>query len=93
MSELYGLYVLSHHSWSRLLVVMARAGTGVVLAAARADPGVQVTHEAGHLPRLNEKRPGALDAFIARHDIEILDNKAWNAKKAELGDAVYRERG
>ena len=31
-----------------------------------------------------------LARFIDQHAIEILDFKAWTAKKGELGEAVYR---
>jgi hypothetical protein len=33
---------------------------------------------------------GALERFIARHGIIMLEFKAWTAMKTELGDAVYR---
>lgn len=86
----YGLFVFTHHSWSKVLVVMSAEGASATAAALGADPDIAMTFEEGRLPQFAERCSGAMAAFIERHGIELQDHKAWAAKKAELGQAVYR---
>ncbi len=88
--ELYGLFVFTHHSWSKVLVVMSPEGASAAAAALGADPDIAMTFEEGRLPQFAERRSGAMAEFIARHEIDLLDHKAWAAKKAELGQDAYR---
>ena len=86
---LFGLKGYSHGA-TNLVTVMTPDG----IAAAKAldfDPDdIRTEFYPGMLPQYHEKRAGGLARFIDQHAIEILDFKAWTAKKGELGEAVYR---
>ena len=88
--KLYGLLGYSHGG-ATLLTVMSSGGRQAVVDYLEPDPArVHVlTFETG-LPQYHEMVSGGLADLVARHDIEVLDFPAWTAKKAELGDSIYR---
>ena len=87
---LYGLHGISHGA-SFLMTVMSPDGIQAVIDALDYDSGeIRTEFYPGILPRYHEKVAGGLDRFVARHCIEVLDFSTWTAKKAELGDAIYR---
>ena len=88
--ELYGLFVFSHHGWSNILRVMSPEGVSAAAAEIETGPDILVEAADGQLPKYMETRKGALEAFIRKHGIQILDHKQWNAKKAEFGERVLR---
>ena len=65
-------------------------GDSAVRARVGSADGVEVDHDAGRLTQYHERRNGALDQIVERHDIVVLDNAAWNAKKRALGTAILR---
>ena len=85
---LYGLYSRTHHSWSKVLTVMGPAGADAITAHIEPGPGIAASTEPGRLPQYHEKRDGALAALIERYGIVVLAKADWDAKKAELGDAI-----
>ena len=86
---IYGLFGITH-GWARVLTLMSAAGDSAVRARVALGDGVEVDHGAGRLTQYHERRNGALDRIVERHDVVVLDNAAWNAKKRELGSAVLR---
>jgi hypothetical protein len=88
--ELYGLKGITH-GWGRLLTVMSPEGAGAVVRHIEAPPAdFHTVAEPGHLPQYHQIRDGAIDELVARYGIVLLNPEAWAAKKAELGEAVYR---
>ena len=87
--ELYGYYVFTH-GWGRVLTVMSPSGTTAVLDSVRVDDGVDVKAGEGRLTQFHEKRAGALDRVVAANSITVLTKADWDARKAELGSAIYR---
>ncbi len=87
--RIYGLLGVTH-GWGRLVTVMGPDGAAAVRD--HIDPGGDVAVVAGEggLTQYHGRRAGALDRLIARYGIVLLDNDAWEAKKAELGDAIRR---
>jgi hypothetical protein len=86
---IYGLFGITH-GWARVLTLMSATGDNAVRARVAADDGIEVDHGAGRLTQYHERRNGALDRIIEHHDVVVLDNAAWNAKKRELGAAILR---
>lgn len=86
---LYGLMGFTH-GWARVLTLMSPAGRRAILE--RLEVGEEATLEAapGGLPRLIERRGGGLDRLVAANAIVLLAKPEWDAKKAELGDVVFR---
>ncbi len=87
---LYGLMGFTH-GWGRVLTVMSADGAGAALAAI--DPGedaVPMSAGPGRLTRYMERREGGLDRLVARHGVAVLSKEDWDAKKKELGEAIYR---
>jgi hypothetical protein len=87
--ELYGYYVFTH-GWGRVLTVMSPAGATAVLKSVRVDDDVDVKAGKGRLTQFHEKRAGALDRVAAANGIRIVTKSEWDARKAQLGDAIYR---
>ncbi len=87
--ELYGLLGFTH-GWGRLVTVMSAHGASAVRAHIDAGDDVAVVAGEGGLTRYHGRRAGALDRLIAQYGIVVLSNHAWEAKKAELGDAIGR---
>ena len=86
---IYGLFGITH-GWARVLTLMSADGDGAVRARVGPADGVEVDHGAGRLTQYHERRNGALDRIVERHDVVVLDNAAWNAKKHALGAAIQR---
>ncbi len=85
--KIYGLRGVTHCA-GRVLTVMGAAGTAAVLDSIIADDDV-ITHAgAGRLTQYQEKRAGALDRLIRKHEIIVLSKEDWDRKKMELGDAI-----
>jgi hypothetical protein len=84
---LYGLLGFTHNG-GRTLTVMSAIGASATLAAIPADSSVRVQAGAGQLTIYQARRRGALQALIAAHGIEVLDNLAWDVEKAELGPRI-----
>ena len=89
---IYGLRGYTH-GWGKLVTVMSPEGDSAARAAITA-PADDLMVVAGkrQLTQYHAKRHGALDRLIAAHHIIVLDKPAWDAKKAELGEAVYHTR-
>jgi hypothetical protein len=86
---IYGLYGFMHGG-ARALTVMSEAGATAATAAIEPGTDITVVAEDGHLTRYLEKRGGALRRLVERHGIVILTKPDWDAKKAALGEAIYR---
>ncbi len=87
---LYGLHGFSHGA-TFLMTVMSPDGVRAAIDALDYDPEeIRTEFYPGILPRYHEKVAGGLGRFVAHHGIEVLDFETWTAKKAELGDAIYR---
>ncbi len=87
--ELYGLLGFTH-GWGRLVTVMSAQGASAVRAHIDAGDDVAVVAGEGGLTQYHARRSGALDRLIAGYGIILLSNDAWEAKKAEIGDAIRR---
>ncbi len=88
--EIYGLYGFVHHGWTRVLTVMSPAGASATSARIATPHGLAARGGAGRLTRFTELRDGALDKLVERYGIVVLTKAQWDARKAELGDAVWR---
>ena len=86
---IYGLLGYTH-GWGKLVTVMSPEGDSAAHAAitAPADDVMVVTGE-GQLTQYHARRRGALERLIAAHGIVVLDKPAWDARKADLGAAVW----
>jgi len=87
---LYGLRGFTHHGGGRILTVLSPAGRGKALRHVQCTDGLRTVERPHSLTQYHEIRAGSVTALIKRYRIELLDRKAWDAKKAELGDSVYR---
>lgn len=86
---IYGLRGYTH-GWGKLVTVMSPHGDSAARAAITAPAeDVMVVAGEGRLTQYRAKRQGTLERLVAAHDIVILDKPAWDAKKAELGEAVW----
>jgi ABC-type hemin transport system substrate-binding protein len=86
---IYGLRGVTHGA-GRVLTVMSAAGTAAVFGSITVDDDV-ITHAgSGRLTQYQEKRAGALDRLIQKHDIVVLSKDDWDKKKMELGNAIWR---
>jgi len=87
--ELYGLFGFTH-GWGRLLTVMSPQGTSA--AVSHIDPGSGCRQDGGgdRLPQYFQQQSGALEALVKDYGIVVLDKSTWDAKKAELGDRIFR---
>ncbi len=84
---IYGLHGFNHGG-AKALTVMSPQGASATLRALAAGGDVITNAGAGRLTFYLEKRAGALARLIAAHGIIVLTKPDWDAKKAELGDAV-----
>ncbi len=95
---IYGLHGFNHGGAKALtvmspqgakaLTVMSPQGAPAALRALAAGGDVITNAGAGRLTYYLEKRAGALARLIEAHSITVLTKTDWDAKKAELGDAV-----
>lgn len=86
---IYGLHGITHGA-AKVLTVMSPEGARRALHAIAVDEDVVVSASPGHLTRYQEKRRGALARLIAANGIAVLTKCEWDAKKAELGDAIWQ---
>ncbi len=92
---IYGLHGFNHGGAKALTVMSPQGASAALLALAAGgddttNAGADVITNAGpgrHTYFL-EKRAGALARLIEAHGIIVLTKPDWDAKKAELGDAV-----
>ena len=70
---------------------MSPAGDSAVRAAiaVSADDLMMVADD-GQLTQYQARRVGALERLIVAHGIIVLDKPAWDARKAELGEAIRK---
>ena len=69
---------------------MSPEGDSAAHAAITApDDDVMVVTGEGQLTQYHARRRGALERLIAAHGIVVLDKPAWDARKADLGAAVW----
>ncbi len=87
-APLYGLFGITH-GWGVLLTVMSPAGRREVERRIVPGPDIRVQGGPGRLTQYHERRAGALARMIEAHGIVVLDKPEWDAKKAELGEAIY----
>ncbi len=86
---IYGLLGYTHF-WGKLVTVMSPAGdTAVRAAIAAPEDDLMVVTGEGQLTAYHARREGALRRLIAAHGIIVLDKSTWDAKKAELGEAIW----
>ena len=86
---LYGLYGFTH-GWATVLTVMSPSGAAAALRFVEAGDGVTTKAGEDRLTQYSAKRDGALEGLIEAHGIVVLSKPEWDAKKAELGDAIWR---
>jgi hypothetical protein len=86
---LYGLYVFTH-GWATVLTVMSPAGATAALAHVEAGDDVTTSAGEGRLTQYSARREGALERLVEANGIIVLSKPEWDAKKAELGDAIWR---
>ncbi len=84
---IYGLHGFNHGG-AKVLTVMSPQGAPAALRALAGGGDVITNAGPGRLTQFLEKRAGALAHLIAAHGIVVLTKPDWDAKKAELGDAV-----
>jgi len=87
---LYGLRGWTHHGWEQTLTVLSPAGLTEALLYMQSTDGLRTVQRPGNLTRYHEIRAGSVAALIERYGIQVLDREAWETKKAELGDVVFR---
>lgn len=86
---LYGLKGFTHGG-GYLLTLMSPQGARAITDALVLDPAELRLEQTGGLPQVHEIVDGALDRLIATRGITVLDFPAWQARKAELGPAIWR---
>ncbi len=86
----YGLRGFTHHGWSVTLTVLSPAGRSAALRHMHRTEGLRTIARPDALTQYHEIREGGVATLIERYGIELLDREAWEAKKAELGEAAYR---
>lgn len=86
---IYGLLGFTH-GWARVLTIMSPEGSARALAALGEPADIAVQADEGALPRLYEKRGGALQRLVEAHGIELLERPAWEARKREMEGAEKR---
>lgn len=86
---IYGVFSITHHGWSKVLTVMSDRGRREPLALIRPGDGIEVRAGEGRLTQYHGLTTGHLERLIARYGIVLLSRAAWNAKKTELGSAIF----
>ena len=72
-------------------LLMSPNGAGAVIERFAHEDGIFLLFASERrLPHYHVQQDGTLDRLIEAHGISILDFAAWTAKKAELGEAVWR---
>jgi len=78
------------HGGAHVLTVMAAEGAGAALATLQTNDDVHLEHQPGTLPRFHERADGGIARLVGENGIELLELPQWQAKKEELGEAIYR---
>ena len=86
---LYGLYGFTH-GWATVLTVMSPSGATAARRHLEAGDGVIAKAGESRLTQYRARRDGALEGLIEAHGIRVLSKPEWDAKKAELGEAIWR---
>jgi hypothetical protein len=74
-----------------VVTVMSPAGDSAVRAHIQAGPDIVTTGGGGgQLTQYQGKRRDALERLIETNGIIVLDKLSWDAKKAQLGEAIRR---
>ena len=89
--ELYG-HLGWAHGGARVITVMSPAGKTAVLDRLGREGAGYFLLFAGErqLPHYQVRQDGSLERLIAAHGIVILDFAAWTARKAGLGEAIWK---
>lgn len=87
--KIYGLLGFTH-GWARVMTLMSPAGNAPVLDLLGQPEDVTIQADDGALPRLMEKRSGALQRLVEKHGIELLERPEWEARKKEIEEAKRR---
>ena len=88
--KIYGLLGFTH-GWARIMTIMSPEGSERALAALGQPPDIAIqAGEGDALPRLFEKRGGALQRLVESHGIELLERPEWEARKREIQAARRR---
>lgn len=87
-APIYGLMGFTH-GWAKVLTVMSPDGGSRALARIGRPEGVEIVAGDGALPRLLEKRGGALQRIVEQHGILVLERPEWEARKAEAGARLH----
>ncbi len=69
---------------------MSPSGASATLRHVEAGDDVTTKAGEGRLAQYSARRDGALEGLIEAHGIRVLSKPEWDAKKAELGDAIWR---
>ena len=85
--EIYGLWVIQHHSANRVLTVLSPAGITRLRAHMSEDTGLEIRGGPRRLTQYVEQVNAALDRLISTYQIQILDLETWSAKKREFGES------
>lgn len=86
---LYGLKGFTHGG-GLLLTLMSPEGRSAMIEALVLDPAELRLEQTGGLAQVHEIADGGLDRLVAAHGILLLDFAAWQARKMELGVAIWR---
>lgn len=86
---LYGLKGFTHGG-GYLLTLMSPQGRRAIVEALDLEAAELRLEQTAGLPQVHEIAEGALDRLVAAHGIVVLDFSAWQARKAELGGAIWR---
>jgi len=73
-----------------VLTVMSPAGASTARGHVAAGDDVTISAGEGRLTQYRARRAGALERLIESHGIIVLSKPEWDAKKAELGEAIWR---
>ena len=86
---IYGLLGFTH-GWARVMTIMSPEGSERALALLGEPEDIAIQVGEGALPRLYEKRGGALQRLVEAHGIEVLERPQWEARKREIEAARGR---
>ncbi len=88
-TTVYGLPGFTH-GWAKVLTVMSAAGVAGTRALIVPGPGLRVQGGPGRLTQYLGTRGDALGRLVETQGIAVLSKSQWDAKKQELGDAIWR---
>ncbi|MGI9301272.1 MAG: hypothetical protein ACR2RB_00990 [Gammaproteobacteria bacterium] len=86
---LYGLRGFTHGA-AKVLTVMSPAGVTAAMEFIEPADDVIVHAAPGRLTQYHGRRSGALERLIETYHVTVLNKAGWDAKKAELGDAIWQ---